>query len=93
MTNPLMPSRPRLHRLVLPVLLLLGVLLPSLAAVIVESDGLDTGLGAVAGASAVLLLALVLYRVWRSRANRKERDLQALDGLEPLRAARRDTGR
>lgn len=65
----------------------------SVMAVLVDDDAVDTALGAVTGASVALLLVVVLLQLLVVRAERRERDRQALDGLEPLRAARRDSRR
>lgn len=80
-----------LHHLALPVALVVIVVASSLAAVAVRSDLVDTVLGFVAGAAAVLLPFVVLVQVLGVRASGRARDEAALDGLEPLRAARRRT--
>lgn len=82
-----MPSR------LLPVGLLVTAVAASLAAVLVDDDAVDTALGVVAGACVVLLLVVVVLQVLASRVDRRVRDRQALDGLEPLRAALRDSRR
>lgn len=85
------PSSRALHHLLLPVGLVVTVVAASLVAVAVDSDVADTLLGALAGAASVLLLFVVLVQVLGARASRRTRDDVALDGLEPLRAARRDS--
>jgi hypothetical protein len=80
-----MTSTPR--RLVLPLLIVL--VLASAGAVVNDRDGVDTALGAVAGATSVFLL-LHLVLGWYDRRQRRADDLASLDRLEPLRAARRD---
>lgn len=75
----------------LPVALLAVVVAAGVAALLVDDDAVDTALGAVAGAGTVLLLLVVLLQVLGARAERRARDRTALDGLEPLRAARRDS--
>lgn len=82
-----------LHSRLLPALLLGVALVASLLALVVDDDGTDTALGAVTGASVVLVLFVVLVQVLGARARRRaraEQEQQRLDGLEPLRAARRD---
>lgn len=76
-----------LLRLVLPLVLVLALVCG--AAVVVDDDGVDTVLGAVAGAGSVALLLVVALALLDRRATRRA-DLAALDRLEPLRAARRD---
>ena len=85
------PAHRALHSRLLPVGLLLLAVLASLLALVVEHDGTDTVLGAVTGASVVLLLFVLLVQVLGARARRADRDRRSLDGLEPLRAARRDS--
>lgn len=80
-------------RRLLPFGLLATAVAAAGAALLVDSDAIDTVLGAVTGASAVLLLAVVLLQVLTARAERRARDREALDGLEPLRAAQRDSRR
>ncbi|MGJ7440122.1 hypothetical protein [Aquipuribacter sp. MA13-6] len=86
------PRRLVLSRL-LPVGLLGVVVAAGVAALLVDDDATDTVLGAITGASAMLLLGAVLVQVLVARADRGARDRMALDGLEPLRAAQRDTRR
>ncbi|MFC3688444.1 hypothetical protein [Aquipuribacter hungaricus] len=88
------PATRALHSRLLPLALLLLAVVPALAALVVTHDGVDTALGAVTGASVVLLLFVLLVQVLRARVRRAERegeDQRRLDGLEPLRAARRGT--
>lgn len=80
-----MISTPR--RLLLPLLIVLA--LAAAGAVVNDRDSIDTALGAVAGATSVLLL-LHLVLAWYDRRQRRTDDLASLDRLEPLRAARRD---
>ena len=75
------------RRLLLPLLFLL--VLAAGGAAVTDGDGVDSALGAVAGAVCVLLLVLSLL-LWTDRRDRRTGDLAALDRLEPLRAARRD---
>ena len=77
----------------LPIVLLVVVAVASLTALVVEGDAVDTVLGAVAGGALVLAVAAALVQVVVARADRRAVDREALDGLEPLRAARRDDRR
>ncbi|WP_380167162.1 hypothetical protein [Jannaschia sp. R86511] len=77
------------HRL-LPVALLAVVAAAGLTALVVTDDAADTVLGAVAGAATVLAVAAAVVQAVVARAERQAADRRALDGLEPLRAARRD---
>lgn len=60
------------------------------AAAFTESDSLTTALGAVAGASAALLVSVLLLTWMSARSRRRETDRRTLDALDPLSAARRD---
>ena len=77
----------------LPVVLLAVVAAAGLAALLVEDDAVDTALGALAGAALVLAVAAALVQVLVARAERRAVDREALGGLEPLRAARREDHR
>jgi len=59
----------------------------SIAALVTDDDTADTALGAVTGAIAVGLLALILWTEIVRRIVARLRDAAALDDLEPLRAA------
>lgn len=59
-------------------------------ALLVDDEGWDTVFGGVAGASTALLLGCLLGIAVERRRRRDEADDDALDRLEPLRAARRD---
>jgi membrane protein implicated in regulation of membrane protease activity len=77
----------------LPAALFAVAALAALLALVVQDDTTDTALGAVTGATLVLAVFASLVRVLGSRARRRvlaEQEQRSLDGLEPLRAARRD---
>ncbi len=89
--------RPASHRLLhsrlLPAGMLAVAVAASLLSLLVDDDLTDTVLGAVTGATVVLLLFVLLVQLLGARARRRDRvarDERDLDGLEPLRAARRD---
>ena len=86
------PAHRLLHGRLLPVGLLLLAVAAALLSLVVDHDGTDTALGAVTGACSVLLLFVLFVQVLGVRARRVERDRGRLDGLEPLRAARRGPG-
>lgn len=92
MTSSFSFPRVLLSRL-LPIGLLVVVVAASVTALLVDDDATDTVLGAITGAAAALLLGVVLLQVLIARADRRARDRTALDGLEPLRAAQRDSRR
>ena len=92
MDHLLTSDRALLPRL-LPAALVAVAASAALLALVVEDETTDTALGAVTGATLVLALAASLVRVLGSRARRRvraEQEQRRLDGLEPLRAARRD---
>jgi len=88
----LTPDRGLLPRF-LPAALIAVAALAALLALVVEDDTTDTALGALTGATVVLALVAGLVQVLGARARRRvraEQEQRSLDGLEPLRAARRD---
>lgn len=84
-----MPLALRPH--VLIAVLALAIVASSVAAAVVDSDGVRTVLGLVAGASTPLLLGALLVSYLTARAQRRNADLRTLDALDPLGAAQRDT--
>lgn len=92
-TDTLLATHRALRSRLLAVLLLGLAAAAALAALAVEQDAVDTVLGVITGASLVLGLFSVLLQVLGVRSRRREAaeaDRARLDGLEPLRAARRD---
>ncbi len=57
---------------------------------VVGSDAVDTALGVVAGMSVSTSLVVLVLALLERRGRRAAGDQDALDRLEPLRAARRD---
>ena len=70
-------------------LLVLAVLC-YVASTVIGSDGVDTALGVVAGMSVSVGLVVLVLGLLERRGRRAAGDQDALDRLEPLRAARRD---